>query len=135
MRTHIEKEYASRQTAVVKAEKLAQKIARRLQFSESDQMDIAIAVTEAVNNAVEHGNLLQVEKRVTLRMECDERELRIVVRDQGAGFDPAQVVDPLKPENLIKPDGRGLLILRSLMDRVDVRSSATGTEVIMVKKR
>ncbi len=135
MKSTIEKSFASRQNAVIKAEKLAERITRKLQFDESDRMDIAIAVTEAVNNAVEHGNRLSSSKFVTVRFEFSNRILRIIVRDQGDGFALREVDDPLAPENLTKPNGRGLLILDSLMDSVEVKPSPQGTEVVMIKNR
>jgi serine/threonine-protein kinase RsbW len=127
--------FASRQNAVVKAEKLAERVTRKLQFDESDRMDIAIAVTEAVNNAVEHGNRQSASKIVTVRFEFSNKILRIIVRDQGDGFALRDVEDPLAPENLTKPNGRGLLILDSLMDSVEVKPSPQGTEVVMIKNR
>ncbi len=135
MKTTIEKKYRSRRNAVVKAERLAERVSRKLDFDENERMDIAIAITEAVNNAVEHGNRLVPDKIVTVRIEYSDKTLRIVVRDEGDGFLLDQVEDPLAPENLTKPDGRGLLILDSLMDIVEVKPSPRGTEVIMVKNR
>jgi serine/threonine-protein kinase RsbW len=135
LKTTIEKKFRSRRNAVVKAEKLAEKVSRKLDFDENEQMDIAIAVTEAVNNAVEHGNRLVPDKIVTVRIEYSDKILRIVVRDEGDGFLMDDVEDPLAPENLTKPDGRGLLILESLMDTVEVTPSPLGTEVVMVKNR
>ncbi len=135
MKSTIEKMFASRQNAVVKAEKLAERVTRKLQFDESDRMDIAIAVTEAVNNAVEHGNRQSASKIVTVRFEFSNKILRIIVRDQGDGFALRDVEDPLAPENLTKPNGRGLLILDSLMDSVEVKPSPQGTEVVMIKNR
>lgn len=135
MKTSIEKRYPSSQNAVVKAERLADKFTRKLDFDEDQRVDVAIAVTEAVNNAVEHGNRLQADRTVTVRLEWRDSQLVITVRDQGEGFDPDAIDDPLSPENLTRPDGRGLLVIRSLMDSVEVRPSSEGTEVIMVKKR
>ena len=135
MKTSIEKKYPSSQDAVVKAERLAEKFTKKLDFDEDQRVDVAIAITEAVNNAVEHGNRLQTDRQVTVRLEWRDSELVITVRDQGEGFDLEGVEDPLSPENLTKPDGRGLLIVRSLMDSVEVHPSSEGTEIVMVKKR
>jgi serine/threonine-protein kinase RsbW len=131
----VEKKYRSRQEAVVKAERLTEKITKKLEISEPERVDICIAVTEAVNNAVEHGNQLMQDKYVTLLFEYSDERLRITIRDEGEGFDLEAVENPLSPENLTKPNGRGLLIVESLMDDVEVSPSATGTEVVMVKKR
>jgi len=130
-----EKKYRSRIDAVVKAERLAGKVTRKLKISEPKRVDICIAVTEAVNNAVEHGNKLLNDKFVTLLFEYTDDKLRITVEDQGEGFDLKAVENPLSPENLTKPNGRGLLIVDSLMDNVEVLFSTTGTKVVMIKKR
>ncbi len=130
-----EKKYRSRHDTVVKAERLTEKVTRKLKISEPERVDICIAVTEAVNNAVEHGNKLINDKFVTLLFEYSNDKLRITVKDQGEGFDLEAVENPLSPENLTKPNGRGLLIVKSLMDDVKVSTSATGTKVVMLKKR
>ena len=135
MKTVVEKRYRSRLDAVVRAERLTDKITKKMRLAEHERMDICIAVTEAVNNAVQHGNQMMADKYVTLRIECSDNTIRITVCDEGEGFDLDAVADPLTPENLIKPNGRGLLIVKSLMDDVDVLPSTTGTEVVMFKKR
>ena len=130
-----EKKYRSQPDAVVKAERLTEKVTRKLKISELERVDICIAVTEAVNNAVEHGNKLLKDKFVTLLYEYSDDKLSITVKDQGEGFDLEAVENPLSPENLTKPNGRGLLIVQSLMDDIEVSSSSTGTRVVMTKKR
>jgi len=129
----IEKRYRSRPDAVVKAERLAEKVGRKCEVATGLLQDICIAVTEAVNNAVEHGNKLEPDKFVTLRFECSEQSLTISVGDEGPGFDIGLVADSLSPENLTKPNGRGLLIVESLMDEVSIKASTGGTVVVMVK--
>ncbi len=135
MKKVVEKRYRSRINAVVKAERLTEKIARHCRLSDSIRQDLCIAVTEAVNNAVMHGNQLEPDKYVTLIFDCTDSSIRIVVIDEGAGFDRDAVVDPLAPENLTKPDGRGLLILETLMDSVRVKPSRGGTRVEMVLRK
>ena len=129
----IEKKFRSRPQAVVKAERLTEKVGRKCEVDTGLMQDICIAVTEAVNNAVEHGNNLESDKFVTLRFDCSEHSLRITVGDEGPGFDVGLVADPLSPENLTKPNGRGLLIVEALMDEVSIKPSAAGTVVVMVK--
>ncbi|MFC1628758.1 ATP-binding protein [Gemmatimonadota bacterium] len=129
----IEKKYRSHPNAVVKAERLTEKVGRKCNVDTSLMQDICIAVTEAVNNAVEHGNNLESDKYVTLRFDCSRDTLKITVEDQGIGFDVGSVDDPLTPENLTKPNGRGLLIVESLMDEVKIVPSTAGTVIVMVK--
>jgi serine/threonine-protein kinase RsbW len=135
MKKVIEKRYRSRINSVVKAERLTDKVARQCELSEGTRADLCIAVTEAVNNAVLHGNNLEPDKYVSLRFDCSSSAIRIVISDEGNGFDLESVADPLAPENITKPNGRGLLILESLMDEVKVKPSSQGTRVEMVLKK
>jgi len=99
---------------------------------------IGVAVRESVINAIKHGNGEDRAKRVTVEMRLEPRAnpSRLVVRvlDQGPGFDPDTVADPLAPENLLRSSGRGIFFMRSLMDDVRIRRAPEGgMEVVMVK--
>jgi serine/threonine-protein kinase RsbW len=135
LREYFKKKFRSRPNAVVKAERLTEKVGRKCELKEPLLQDICIAVTEAVNNAVQHGNNFQPDKYVTVSIDCTADALRITVVDEGSGFDLAAVADPLAPENITKPNGRGLLIVESIMDEVVITPSTTGTKVVMLKKR
>jgi len=102
-------------------------------LEESVIADIAISVSELVNNAILHGNKLSSEKvvKVSICREC--AEVQISVSDQGTGFDPCCVQDPLESENLLREVGRGIFIVRSLMDIVDIKPSASGTTIVISK--
>ena len=115
------------------AEEQATKIAAAAGFSEDDTMSIAMAVREAAVNAVLHGNAYDPGKKVTLAFEWNDHDLTIVVRDQGKGVDVDAIPDPLAPENLLKQSGRGIFLMRSLMDEVQIHASETGTEVKLIK--
>ena len=100
---------------------------------------LGVAVRESVINAIKHGNALDEAKRVHVEFTPLEAEslpgLLVRVRDEGAGFDPASLPDPLAPDNLLKSSGRGIFLMRSFMDHVDLRQSPEGgMEVIMVKR-
>ena len=99
----------------------------------NDMDDIAIAVSEAVNNAMQHGNKLDASKSVHIAYYLCSSYLRIVVRDEGSGFTPESVPDPRKKENLLKVSGRGILIIRHLMDRVSFRKLKKGMQIVMDK--
>ena len=101
---------------------------------ESLVADIAISVTEIVNNGIIHGNGRDKAKRVSLTINKKGDELTFIITDQGTGFNPEQVDDPLKEENLLKEVGRGIFIVRSLMDSVDVQATPNGSVVTMTKK-
>jgi serine/threonine-protein kinase RsbW len=124
-------EIPSRLEELGRIERLAAKVARVYCLSQNELDNLAIAVTEAVGNAIIHGNRRDPSKRVRIAFRVDAEFLRIDVQDEGTGFDPGTLSDPLLPENLMKESGRGIFILKSLMDRVDFRFTPAGTVVEM----
>jgi serine/threonine-protein kinase RsbW len=118
---------------VDKAEQAANRIATETGFGEDEVMQIAMAVREAAVNAVLHGNAYDPEKKVALEFERTGHDLVITIRDQGKGMDPASIPDPLAPENLLKTSGRGIFLIRSFMDDVQIHPSSTGTEIKLIK--
>jgi serine/threonine-protein kinase RsbW len=100
---------------------------------------VGVALRESVINAIKHGNRDDYDKRVFIefafRPQADPTELVLSVRDQGAGFEPEDVADPLSPENVLKSSGRGIFFMRSFMDEVIVRRAEQGgMEVRLIKK-
>lgn len=100
---------------------------------------IGVAVRESVINAIKHGNREDYAKLVTIEFSMSPAhaptELVVRVLDQGEGFEPQEVADPLAPENILKSSGRGIFFMRSFMDDVVLRrASEGGMEVRMVKK-
>ncbi len=118
---------------VDKAEQAASQIASDTGFGEDEVMQIAMAVREAAVNAVLHGNAYDPEKKVALEFERTSHDLVITIRDQGKGLDPASIPDPLAPDNLLKTSGRGIFLIRSFMDDVEIHPSSTGTEIKLIK--
>lgn len=80
--------------------------------------NIMIAVTEAVNNAIKHGNLNEASKNVSLSLSLYESQIVFRIEDQGKGFDFHNLPDPTAPENLEKPGGRGIFLMKHLADEV-----------------
>lgn len=80
--------------------------------------NIMIAVTEAVNNAIKHGNKSNKEKNVLLCLHIDEDILKFIISDEGEGFNYDNLPDPTSPENVSKPGGRGIFLMRHLSDEV-----------------
>ena len=115
------------------AEQQAGRVAAEAGFNEDDVMSISMAVREAAVNAVLHGNAYDPSKKVTLAFEHNGKNLTILVRDQGKGVNVETIPDPLAPENLLKQSGRGIFLMRSLMDEVLISASAAGTEVKLIK--
>ncbi|HXY48126.1 MAG TPA: ATP-binding protein [Terriglobales bacterium] len=115
------------------AEEAASQIATEAGFDDEEVMKIAMAVREAAVNAVLHGNAYDPAKKVTVDFERTARELVITIRDQGKGLDLNKIPDPLAPENLLKTSGRGIFLIRSFMDQVEIHPSQAGTEIKLIK--
>jgi serine/threonine-protein kinase RsbW len=131
---HVEVELESTLDSVDRAEEMALEFARGAGFDEDDQMKIGMAVRESMVNAIYHGNQYDPAKRAGLRLELDGGKLVITVTDQGQGFDISNVPNPLAEENLLKQSGRGIFLIQSFMDEVQVRRrSPHGTELRMIK--
>jgi serine/threonine-protein kinase RsbW len=124
-------EIPSRLEELGRIERMAAKVARVYCLSHDELDNLAIAVTEAVGNAIVHGNGKDPAKRVRICFRIEEGFLKIDVEDEGKGFDPDSLSNPLLPENLMRESGRGIFILKSLMDRVDFNFTPGGTVVRM----
>ena len=95
---------------------------------------IGMAVREAVANAIKHGNKLDVRKKVHARFDLRGSELEITISDEGDGFDPEKVSDPLNPLNLMKTSGRGIFYMKTFMDAIHYSFNPEGgTSLIMTK--
>ena len=114
-------------------EKLSSKVARYAKLSESDSDDLGIVTTELVNNAIHHGNNNDPDKLVHIIFTVDEKKIELKIIDQGSGFKPENLKDPLAPENLLSESGRGIFLIRNLMDGLDFNFSDKGTETIVIK--
>lgn len=103
----------------------------RFGYSEACVFSIRLALEEGLNNAIRHGNGYDPDKTVEVTYDIDERRAVIAIADQGPGFDPGVVPDPTVDENLGKPTGRGIMLIRAYMD--EVRYNARGNQIRMVK--
>lgn len=110
---------ASDYAAVSKVEVLVDKICSELGVEEDYYGNVLIAVTEAVNNAIQHGNVFNNELLVYVAVGDQPDEFCFTVKDQGRGFDFEHLPDPTSPENLEKENGRGIFLMRSLADEVE----------------
>ena len=114
-------------------------LARGVGLDEDSMHWVSVAIRESVINAIKHGNHGDAGKRVFFEFEtatrADVPELAIRVRDQGEGFDPEQVANPLDEENLLKSSGRGIFLIRNFMEDVQLRRAPEGgMEIRMVKR-
>jgi serine/threonine-protein kinase RsbW len=112
----------------------------RMAGLDEDQLHwVSVAVRESVVNAIKHGNRNDESKRVIVEFSPvpshEPEELLIRVCDEGEGFDPEDLADPLAPENIMKSSGRGIFLIRNFMDKVILQRGPTcGMEIHMVKK-
>jgi len=121
--------------SVDKVERTAEEFAVRAGFDEDTVPTIAMAVREAVVNAVLHGNAYDPAKHITVSFEVNNDSLVIRVADQGPGLDPSTLRDPLAPENILRGSGRGIFLIRAFMDEVHFRQLHPGTELTLIKHR
>jgi serine/threonine-protein kinase RsbW len=116
------------------AEQMALEVARQVGFPEDELHKISMAVREAVVNAVVHGNRYNANKRVHLEVAGEPDRMTVIVTDEGDGFDPSTLPDPLAEENLLHQSGRGILLIRAFVDEFSAApASPAGTAVRMVK--
>ena len=120
---------------VDRVEHEAEAFALRFGFAEDDVSSIAMAVREATVNAVIHGNAYDRDKQVNASFEATEEDLSFRVSDQGSGFNPETIPDPLSPENILRGSGRGVFLMRAFMDEVHFRQLSPGTELTLIKHR
>ncbi len=97
-----------------------------VQLSEDARYRLIIAISEAINNAIEHGSKHSAAASVELRSEKQGRGLRVWVIDQGEGFDPAQLPDPRSEEGLLRERGRGILLMQNLSDELRFSTTPEG---------
>jgi len=102
-------------------------------FGARDVFGIRLSVDEAVTNAIKHGNKLNPDKTVRIDFQLSEKGVRIEIEDQGPGFCPEDVPDPTADENLERPNGRGLMLMREFMTRIEY--SPKGNMVVLEKLR
>ncbi|MFZ5979578.1 MAG: ATP-binding protein [Candidatus Zixiibacteriota bacterium] len=108
-------------------------ILRGYEVDESTIADIAISVSELVNNAIFHGNKTSRDKTITVRIIKEKGRVKIEVTDEGRGFKLEEIESPIDDDNLLKEVGRGLFIVKSLMDTIEMDMTDTGTKVVISK--
>lgn len=103
------------------------------QWDSHDLFGVHLAVEEALVNAIIHGNKEDPSKSVHVRLKANHQRLRVEITDQGSGFNPSQVPDPTQGELLEMPHGRGIMLIRSYMTRVEFKGR--GNQLVMEKLR
>jgi serine/threonine-protein kinase RsbW len=119
--------------SVGEVEAAADQLATEAGLDEDQRFHIGIAVREAAINAVLHGNEYDPARKIDVALENTGKDLVFVIADEGHGFNPEDVPDPLAAENLLRGTGRGIFLIRSLMDEVHFRQLHPGTELTLIK--
>ena len=127
------KEFAAKAENIAIAEQLIDEVCQKNDVHESLYGNILIALTEAVNNAIHHGNRLDPEKTVRLSYEVRDKDIVFLIVDEGPGFDYENLPDPTDPENIEKPHGRGVFLMRALAEEVEFEDN--GSTVVMTFSR
>jgi serine/threonine-protein kinase RsbW len=117
------------------AESIVMRVAGAAGFSDEDCHKIGMSVREAVINAYNYGNKGDRSRKVLLKVELVGDNLVVRVLDEGAGFDPSEVPDPLAEENLLRTSGRGLFLMRAFMDEFTIQRGPNGGAELVMSKR
>ncbi len=104
-------------------------------FSKDDIFAVHLALEEAFLNAVKHGNRMDPSKKVTIEYVVDPERVEIRMTDEGPGFDPGRIPDPRVGKNLYRPDGRGLLLIRSYMNTVEYNERGNSLRMVRSKSQ
>jgi serine/threonine-protein kinase RsbW len=133
--TSVERLLESNLESVDIGEALVLDAARSAGLEEEAQHKLGMAVRESLVNAVVHGNRYSARKKVFLAVSVNRERLAVTVGDEGEGFDPATLPDPLAEENLLRQSGRGLLLIQAFVDEFEIRRrEPRGTHVHLVKR-
>ncbi|MCX8142682.1 MAG: ATP-binding protein [Bacteroidia bacterium] len=121
--------FPSNSDTIAEVEKLVQSLCEKYDIPEDAFGNILIALTEAVNNAIYHGNKSNPDKKVTIEYLINQDILKFVVSDEGDGFDYQNLPDPTLPENITKIGGRGIFIIHQLADKVEFKNNGKTVEI------
>ncbi len=131
---HVELHLPSNLESVGTIEHAVEAMARATGFPDDDASNIAMVTREAAINACKHGNAFAEGTWVDVTLDRTADILSICIADQGPGLDPATLPDPLDPANLLRSSGRGVFLMRAIMDEVHFRQLQPGTQVTLIKK-
>lgn len=107
-------------------EPFIKKVCEHYTLTDEQIGDITLVLTEAVNNSIHHGNECHPEKKVIVLSDLKHDVITFTIQDEGKGFDPSLLPDPTAPENIAKPNGRGVYLMREFANEVSVRQTESG---------
>jgi len=126
------KEFISDPDILVDVEKFVTDVADEQNFSDDVKTGLTLSVAEATANAIVHGNKLDPNKIVLVKMIVEDDKVTVIIKDEGSGFDLDSIPDPTTPENLLKDSGRGIHIMKTFLHDLQYNFTEDGTEVILV---
>jgi serine/threonine-protein kinase RsbW len=125
----------SRLEALDAVQHLVEQAAKAFNLTEELAYWIELSVSESMINAIRHGNKSDPNKAASLKISSDGEAIEVIVEDEGKGFNLEDLADPTDAQNLLKPSGRGILIIRSFMDEVNLSTrEGGGTRLQMIKR-
>lgn len=126
-----EKEISSNPDLLPELEDIIVKLAEQQKMNKDKVNGLALSFSEAASNSIIHGNKLDVNKKIKISVAVDQNRMKIIIKDQGNGFELNSVPDPTNPENILKDSGRGIHIMKSFLDNLTYNFTPTGTEVTL----
>lgn len=107
-------------------------IAKEAGLDEDKFNNLSLSFSEAASNSIKHGNKNDANKKIQITVKVSDSQMRIIIKDEGKGFDIKDVPDPTKEENILKDNGRGIHIMRSFLENLSYNFTPEGTETILV---
>ena len=111
-------------------ESFIENVGEKIRIEEAIYGNVLVSVTEAVNNAIVHGNKEDKSKKVKLFLKKNKKSVRFIVEDEGVGFDYVNLPDPTSPKNLDKVKGRGIFLIKSLSDKTTFKNGGRMIEML-----
>ena len=121
--------FSSKAENIILVEKMIDNVCAKFNINEDFYGNILVALTEAVNNAIYHGNQSNPNKQIEISFKSSTDLVSFIVKDEGSGFSYSNLPDPTDPENIEKPNGRGVFLMRNLADKVSFEEN--GSKVIL----
>lgn len=129
------REFKSTRDELVQLPRLLEAFREQCAIDDTQFFNLVVAVTEAVNNAIVHGNRMDPDRTVRYSLECRPDGVHCVVEDEGEGFSPDDIADPVSPENIMMEGGRGIFLIRALMQHFHAEKTAHGMRIEFVCAR
>ncbi len=122
-------ELPSKAESLSRIESLIEELCQKCCINEDSYGNMLVALTEAVNNAITHGNKYNPKKKVNLDFKTNGKEISFIVKDEGNGFDYNHVPDPTLPENINKLNGRGVFLMKTLADEIKFEENGSSVRL------